>query len=228
MTCDEVKELMIDHIEGELSRRMDREISEHIKTCRVCREEREQTESLLYSVSESVPDPGDGYFANIYPRIIQRLENEAPIPWYKQLFVGWFSQNRQFGQFFAPLVIALVFTAAILLPMMVSEKKLGPTGAEIATNVSTLKMSMSTAAPVDSSAGAELAELSETEMDDLQDALLAAMEDVLHDKSKIKEYPLTAGAGKETKVWPELLSDMEPDELGTVIEKLSEDNENNI
>jgi hypothetical protein len=225
MTCDEVNELIIDYLEGELPRRQTRLIREHLDICDACRAEADQTESVINSVAEAVEDPGDSYFANLYPRIMQRIEIEQTGPWYKRFFrkLGPIQKLSLAG---VPALSAAILIVALVFPGLLTNMPIGPSGKPIITT--TRPLSINPGIIPNSAHREKVTAMSDTEVEDLHDALMLAFTDVLTENEAEGYGAAFASAPYDATSLPASLDDLDSEGLGDVIEKLDEMGENTI
>src|SRR6476660_1155221 len=81
MTCDEVRELLPEHLLGTLEGPEDIEVRRHLRGCSTCREERMKLGDGVAALSRAVNDPEPP--AELRDRVLRRVDegwNEAEPP----------------------------------------------------------------------------------------------------------------------------------------------------
>lgn len=81
MKCEEVQDLLLDHLEGELDPENERLVVGHLAACAACAREREDLEEVLSAVKgpEEMETP-TGYHEHFYTRLRARMEEEGIVP----------------------------------------------------------------------------------------------------------------------------------------------------
>ncbi|HPK07890.1 MAG TPA: zf-HC2 domain-containing protein, partial [Aminivibrio sp.] len=133
MKCEQVREWMMDYLDGELPRKQERLVEEHLHSCEECHREFQEHQEVLDAVADNIEDPGEAYFASLYPRIMERIDAGEMLPWYRRWFMGTSSWVR-WGASAVPVALALVLAVIYVIPAMmnnnvqttVAEKKSNP------------------------------------------------------------------------------------------------------
>lgn len=224
MMCDEVTELIIDYLEGELPKRPAEAIRQHLEECAICREVAEQFEKTLDSVADAVDDPGDAYFANLYPRIMERIESDEGLPWHRRILSG-LSPFQRWSLVGAPLALALVIGLLLLFPTAFSNNSIvTPSGKTVHTAIQPKALNPSVVMRMP---GEEVADLTEKEVDDLHHALIVALEDVLAEESVKDEFGVTTVIPYDATALPSTLYILDPEDLGEVFDEMTEESGEN-
>lgn len=224
MNCEEVNELLIDYVEGELPKRQTLDIARHLEQCSGCAQEVSEMESVIDTVSLTVEDPGDSYFASIFPRVMERIEQNEGLPWYKKLFKGR-SPVLRWSAVGAPVALTILMLLFTFIPQTLpvdsdsADKKAPTLVARMKINPTLLRSS---------TAADEVADLSDSEVDLLHNSLMAALEEAIHEDNILKEKETATVLPHNTAALPAALDGMDNEALGTFMEKLSEMEENII
>ena len=224
MTCDEVSELIIDYIEGELPRRQTQEVKEHLEICEKCREENARIESVLDTLAGDMPSPSDEYFTGIYPRIMARIETDEGHPWYKRIFrmPSW----QKWSLVAAPAALALALILFAIYPGFLYHGPLDPSGNRVITPTKSITYNVSIIPPP--STLEKVAELSEVEVEDLHNVLMVALEDVLIEEESWGDLNSAEVIPQDATALPSSLYNLDSDDLGSVVDKITAINENKI
>lgn len=224
MTCEETTELLIDYIEGELPRRQMHAIEGHLEGCENCRQEAAQIEGVLDSLSTRPEDPGDPYFTRLYPRVMERIENREDLPFMARLFSGLTGYKR-WSLVAAPAVLALVLAVVTFFPQVFWTGPVDPSGQPIVTPIRPAMVN--TAVMPSTTTSDQVADLNELEMEALHNALMVALEDVMIEDAEMGDFGTTTVVPNDATALPSSLYELDSDDLGNVIDKLSEKSENN-
>jgi anti-sigma factor RsiW len=224
MKCEQVQENLIDYLDRELSRDEIRQVESHVAECKFCARELADTERILNSVAEA-DDPGDAYFDGLCRRIMARIETEVKTPWYRRI-LGDFSTVQRWGMFAAPTALAATLALVFLFPALFGTGPVDKSGKPIPTIGNTVKMSPAVALPADPTN--EVASMSDSEVEELHTALLAAMEDIVLEDAAAGTYGTAPAIPYNKTALPTGLDDLDPEALGTVIEMLTAESEDSI
>ena len=225
MTCDEVAELLIDYVEGELPRRPTHEIKLHLESCQACRQEAHSLEGVLSTLAQGQEDPGDIYFSGLYGRIADRIDNHEGLPWYRRFLAG-FSTPKQWSLVAVPSALMLALIVVTVFPQLFTTAPIGPSGKPVFTLIK--PFTIHSAALPASPTGDKVANLDEIEVEDLHNALMVALEDVMIEDSMLGDFGTTTVVPNDATALPSSLYRLDSEDLGDVVDKLSETSGNTI
>lgn len=225
MTCDEVNELMIDYIEGELPKRQTLEIGKHLEECTKCAQEVREMESVIDTVSVTVEDPGDTYFSSIFPRVMERIEQNEGLSWYRRLMQG-LNPVQRWSVVGAPALLAVMILVVTFMPQILPWVKILPQGTKSTIPMEPMKISTSLMRP--GNAADDVADLSDSEVERLHSSLMVALEDVIHEENLLKSTGTATVLPHNTVALPSALDGLDNEALGDFMDKLSEMDENTI
>ena len=227
MSCDEVRELLIDFIEGELPRRQVQTIQQHLESCKECEKEAKEYDTVLTSLIDPSEDPGDTYFAGLYPRIMERIENNDGLPWYKRFFKNW-GTIKKLSFVGAPAMVALLFVALTVFPQIFGAVPVGPDGEKVHTTAKTMTVRHSVMPP--RNGVIYVSDMSDAEIEELHNVLIVTLEDAMvkHGQNDDEDYvAITTMPFSPTGMNPNLQG-LDSDGWGEVVNKLSSFNEDAI
>lgn len=87
MSCEEIRELFSDHLDGVLSPEAEGRLGGHVGTCRACREELARYEASLGALTGTGPEPP----SDLGPRVARRVAAESLLtgPWGRGVRAWW-------------------------------------------------------------------------------------------------------------------------------------------
>ncbi len=227
MNCDEVREQLIDFIEEELPRRQTKMIQQHLESCVECKQEAREYDSVLTSLVDAVQDPGDEYFSRLYPQIMERIERNEGLVWYKRIFKNG-GPFKKLTLVAAPALVALFIVSLSIFPRIFGAAPVGPDGEKVHTTAKTMVIRHSVMPP--RNGVVYVSDMSDLEVEELHNALMVTLEDVMvnpprnddDDFRAVSVTPLDA-AGMSPN-----LGGLDSDGWGEVMNKLANFDENAI
>jgi hypothetical protein len=117
MKCEDIKELIIDYIDGSLNDEDAQKVDEHLSSCEACRREVTAMKSMWLKLNDmEMEDPSDNLkknFENMIDSYSLGMNNNPKAPWYERIskwLESWWPKRPlvQFATTAAVLIIGLV------------------------------------------------------------------------------------------------------------------------